>query len=1684
VLQDRQAQTDCQAVFACYRRQRPRSAQRYLAALPRDWASRRRCPSTVDISVDDGTLELSNGTAATVFFFGGNADTLKLDTPTAFTGNINNVVLGDTIDLAGITASSATYNGSTLTVNETNGQQLVYNVLGSVAGDSVNVSSDSNGGTKVYWGIAPVVTSVTAKTDNGANDLDAGHVVTITVDSSEVVNVTGTPTLQLNDNEVTTYQTGTGTNTLTFSYTVQPGNNVADLQVTGLNLPSGATIQDAADNNMSGAVTGNLGFQIDTTPPAFTAVAETPSTGDLNAGKTVTITLSASEAVTVSGTPTLTLNDIGTASYDAAASTPTSLVFDYTVGSGDTNVASLAVTRVNLLDGATIQDGAGNNADLSLSGLSQSGPQIDTTPPSPASIISVTDNVAPVTGTLSNGAYTNDPDPTVRVSLSGTGTLVGDTLQLYNGTGTGSPLGNSYTLTSTDISNGFANVQPGTLTNGTTYTLTARITDAAGNQSAISTNSFTLTEDTTTPTVQVSINNSDVNLAHNTAPVTFAFNEGMASFVVGDTTATGGTLSNLQQINATTYTATFTAAAGIDITNASVGVFAGSYTDLAGNLGIGGNTGSFTVDTLTPTVAVSISNTDVNVANDTGTVTFTFSQAPVDFALTDVTAPDGTLSNLSGSGTTYTATFTANAGVNDPNATVSITGGSYHDADGNAGSGGSTAPFTVDTVTPTVAVSISNTDVNVADDTGTVTFAFNQAPVDFALTDVTAPDGTLSNLSGSGTSYTATFTANAGVDDPKATVSLTAGSYHDADGNAGSGGSTAPFTVDTVTVTVTAAQAIANYQSNPSIGPQLVIDSAANVAANLDGLEVLASASDIVSITLTNTGTPNLTITATQLANDTLALEEIVTPFKIAATGTIGAAAAAGIPSTLAADLTSGLVVEDTAANVTANLSSLNQLAISNELASVIVTDGGFFITIAGGDAPPEIITTVLLEALLNGGNIVSLGNGAPTFHRPDAVLDNTGDTINLGTSAFQNFYLDGGVIQEGTLITGPGGIINSPGGSDASFANTLYDVTVLGGLTLEAGNSLQFIRGSTSGTITVDSSAYLFLNGDFTFQNLTLNGGNFEVGDAIGVGGTTTIAPDGLMQGYGEIVGNLSNTNNIMTLENEGTINSDVAGQLLDFQQTIFFNDGLVEATNGGNISTDFINNNPDGVISVSDGSTLQLEQSAIGYFSRAGNAGLISVGGTVSGPATLYDEGQIRLEGGSIDVSSLTIIAGGELSGFGTVASPIESSGVINARDGKMDLAGPVTRDGQFLISQAATLELGGPTAQAVTFESGGGGTLYLDKATEFSGTVTGLAQADSVDFADFAFSSHPLITNVTGTGAVGSTTDVTIADGSLITTLELLNQYAGEYPIASTAYHLESDHPGSPSAGTLFTTIANPPITAVATSVSGTEGVAISGATVATFTDANPNALASDFTATIDWDDGTTTTGTIVAQTGGDFAVDGTHTYADGGEYAVGVNITDVSGGTASITTSATVAELATLSTLVTFQSNGANPFGPVGGLIADADGDLFGLTAGGGANGDGTVFEIAKTATGYASTPTTLASFNGANPEGSLIADANGDLFGTTNGTVFEIAKTATGYASSPTTLVSFNGTDYANPDGSLIADANGDLFGTTTFGGPNSDGTVFEIAKTATGYASTPITLSASTAPTVPGRLAA
>jgi hypothetical protein len=84
------------------------------------------------------------------------------------------------------------------------------------------------------------------------------------------------------------------------------------------------------------------------------SVTASPSTGDVTTGVSLTLTVNMTAAVTVSGgTPSLTLNDGGSAIYNAAQSTATALAFDYTAQSGQ-STSALGVTGINS-NGATIQ---------------------------------------------------------------------------------------------------------------------------------------------------------------------------------------------------------------------------------------------------------------------------------------------------------------------------------------------------------------------------------------------------------------------------------------------------------------------------------------------------------------------------------------------------------------------------------------------------------------------------------------------------------------------------------------------------------------------------------------------------------------------------------------------------------------------------------------------------------------------------------------------------------------------------------------------------------------------------------------------------------------------------------------------------------------------------------------------------------------------------------------------------------------------------------------------------------------------------------------------------------------------------------------------------------------------------------------------------------------------------------
>jgi hypothetical protein len=106
----------------------------------------------------------------------------------------------------------------------------------------------------------------------------------------------------------------------------------------------------------------------------------------------------------------------------------------------------------------------------------------------------------------------------------------------------------------------------------------------------------------------------------------------------------------------------------------------------------------------------------------------------------------------------------------------------------------------------------------------------------------------------------------------------------------------------------------------------------------------------------------------------------------------------------------------------------------------------------------------------------------------------------------------------------------------------------------------------------------------------------------------------------------------------------------------------------------------------------------------------------------------------------------------------------------------------------------------------------------------------------------------------------------------------------------------------------TVNNAALTPTGTTISGTEGTAIVGAITGHFDDANAGASAADFTATINWGDGTTSAGTVVANAGGGFDVTATHTYAHAGPKTLTVDVTGAGGGTTTITSSATVANAA--------------------------------------------------------------------------------------------------------------------------------------------------------------------------------
>ena len=223
---------------------------------------------------------------------------------------------------------------------------------------------------------------------------------------------------------------------ITFNYTVAEGHVSSDLDYagTGSLTLNGGTINDAGGSEAtltlaSPGATNSLGankaLAIDGVYPTISSVTSSTNNGSYNEDDVIAIMVAFSEAVTVSGSPQLTLE---TGSTDAvvnyaSGSGGTTLTFNYTVASGHVSSdLDYVSTSALALNSGSINDGAGNAATLTLA----SPGATNSLGASKALVVdTVLPTVASVSSTKSDGAYKVDDVIPITVTFSESVTVTG-----------------------------------------------------------------------------------------------------------------------------------------------------------------------------------------------------------------------------------------------------------------------------------------------------------------------------------------------------------------------------------------------------------------------------------------------------------------------------------------------------------------------------------------------------------------------------------------------------------------------------------------------------------------------------------------------------------------------------------------------------------------------------------------------------------------------------------------------------------------------------------------------------------------------------------------------------------------------------------------------------------------------------------------------------------------------------------------------------------------------------------------------------------------------------------------------------------------------------------------------------------------------------------------------------------
>lgn len=359
-------------------------------------------------------------------------------------------------DLDYVATNSLALNGGTIRDAANNNAILTLPAPG--AANSLGANKNI-----IIDGVAPTVSGVTSATANGTYKI--GDIISIQINFSETVLVTGTPQLTLETGAVDrtiNYASGSGSSSLTFSYTIQAGDTSSDLDYVATNslTLNGGTIRDAAGNNATltlaspgaaNSLGANKSLVVDGVVPFVTSTA--PAGGALATDVAVNFIVNFNESVNNISIDDFALGTTGSASGTLAsvsASSGSSVTVSVVSISGNGTI------KLNLNGATNISDAAGNSGPAAYTSGTTHTVAIPTAP------------AAPTIG----AAIPSDGQVSVAFTApvnNGGSAITGYTVTSNPGGITGG--GNGFTTSPISVTG---------LTNGTAYTFTVTATNAIG----------------------------------------------------------------------------------------------------------------------------------------------------------------------------------------------------------------------------------------------------------------------------------------------------------------------------------------------------------------------------------------------------------------------------------------------------------------------------------------------------------------------------------------------------------------------------------------------------------------------------------------------------------------------------------------------------------------------------------------------------------------------------------------------------------------------------------------------------------------------------------------------------------------------------------------------------------------------------------------------------------------------------------------------------------------------------------------------------------------------------------------------------------------------------------------------------------------------------------------------------